>query len=90
MTYGGQGAIFRTIQDSRMGDPVAVSVASRGYILSVADYDGKKLLSFRIGGMTDRHGRHYGCGPNGTDSWEFGGEIDFAGHPFLVNTANVN
>jgi len=90
VTYAGQGAVYRTIQDSRMGDPVAVSVASRGYIVSVADYDGKKLLSFRIGSITDRHGRYYGAGADGKAGWEFSGEIDFAGHPFLVNTANVN
>ena len=90
VTYAGQGAVYRTIQDSRMGDPVAVSVASRGYIVSVADYDGKKLLSFRVGSITDRHGRYYGVGADGKGSWEFTGEINFAGHPFLVNTANVN
>jgi hypothetical protein len=90
VTYAGQGAVYRTIQDSRMGDPVAVSVASRGYIVSVADFDGKKLLSFRIGSITDRHGRYYGAGADGKAGWEFSGELDFAGHPFLVNTANVN
>ncbi len=90
VTYAGQGAVYRTIQDSRMGDPVAVSVASRGYIVSVADYSGEKVLSFRIGSITDRHGRYYGAGADGKAGWEFSGEIDFAGHPFTLNTANVN
>jgi len=90
VTQGGQGAVYRTIQDSRLDDPVAVSVASRGYIVSVADFSGKRLVSFRIGSMTDRHGRYYGAGADGKAGWEYSGSINFAGHPFAVNTANVN
>ena len=91
VTWAGAGAVYRTIQDSRMGDPVAVSTAVRGPILSVADFRGRKILSFRIGTINDnRNGVSYGCGPEGTDPFELAGELPFSGYPFLVNSSNVN
>lgn len=90
VTFNGQGTVYRRIRDSRMGDPVAVSVASRGNILSVADYNGKKILSFRIGALVDRQGRVYGCGPSGNDPYEFAGQLSFAGRPIALNSVNVN
>jgi hypothetical protein len=90
VTYGSQGQVYRRIKDQRMGDPVAVSVAYRGYIVSVADYSGRKLLSFRVGPITDRQNRTYGCGADGKAAWEFAGEMGFSGNPIAVNTANVN
>jgi hypothetical protein len=90
VTYNGQAQVYRRISDTRLGDPVAVSVAVRGNILSVADYSGKKILSFRVGTMKDRHGRVYGCGADGKAAYEFTGELPFAGSPFALNSANVN
>lgn len=90
VTYGGQGTVYRRIQDSRMGDPVGLNVAGRGNILSVADFSGRKLLSFRIGSMVDRAGRVYGCGADGKAPFEFAGEMSFGGYPFAISSANVN
>ncbi|HWA87262.1 MAG TPA: Ig-like domain-containing protein [Opitutus sp.] len=91
VTFGGEGAVYRTIEDQRMGDPVAVSTAVRGPILSVADFRGKKIVSFRIGNITDaRNGKTYGCGADGTAPFEFAGELPFYGYPFLINSTNVN
>jgi hypothetical protein len=92
VTFGGQGQVFRRIRDARMGDPVAVSVAIRGNILTVADYAGKKLLSFRVGKLVDPDDSTlvYGCGPSGQDDYEFAGELSLPGSPFLVGTTNVN
>jgi len=90
VTWDGKGKVFRRIRDTRMGDPVAVSVGSRGYILTVADYNGKKILSFRIGVIVDRHNQVYGAGEDGKDPFEFCGELSFAGHPFAVTSVNVN
>jgi len=91
VTFGGTGAVYRTIKDSRMGDPVAVSTAVRGPILSVADFRGKKLLSFRIGKITDsRNNAVYGCGADGTAPFEFAGQLPLGGYPFLVGSTNVN
>ena len=91
VTYNGGGAVYRTIKDKRMGDPVAVSTAIRGPILSVADFRGKKLLSFRIGKITDaRNNKVYGAGEDGKAPFEFAGSRSVAGYPFLVNSTNVN
>ena len=74
-----------------MSDPVSVSTAVRGPILSVADFRGRKILSFRIGTINDlRNGQSYGPGPDGTDPFEFAGELPFQGNPFLVNSSNLN
>lgn len=90
VTFGGQGKIFRRIRDKRMGDPVAVSVGTRGYIVTVADYSGKKILSFRIGAITDRYGVNYPCGEDGKAEFDFCGELSLPGRPFLVSSVNVN
>jgi hypothetical protein len=90
VTWQGQGQVYRRIRDSRMGDPVAVSVAVRGNILSVADFAGKKLMSFRIGTIRDvRNDKVYAPGdPN--YAYEFAGEMPLLGSPFLMNSANLN
>jgi hypothetical protein len=91
VTWLGSGAVYRTIQDTRMGDPVAVSVADRAYIVSVADFHGDKVLSFRIGALNDAgNGKVYGAGPTGTSPFEFAGELDEPGSPFMLNSTNVN
>ena len=91
VTYNGSGQIYRTIKDKRMGDPVAVSSAVRGPVLSVADFRGKKLLSFRIGKINDvRNNKVYGAGADGKAPFEFAGERPLPGYPFLISTTNVN
>lgn len=90
-TYQGKGQVHLTIKDRRMEDPVAVSTAVRGPILTVADFNGRKLLSFRVAPIHDARNKvTYGCGPDGTDPVEFAGELPVAGRPFLVGSANVN
>jgi len=90
-TYQGNGQVHMTIKDQRLEDPVAVSTAVRGPILTVADYNGKKIVSFRIGEIYDARNKvTYGCGPTGKDAFEFAGELSLPGRPFLVGSANVN
>lgn len=90
VVWGSKGEVYRRIRDSRMGDPVAVSVAMRGYIVSVADFRGKKVLSFRIGPIGGRYGEFYGAGADGKADFEFAGELSVAGNPLFVNSVNVN
>jgi hypothetical protein len=91
VTFEGKGAVYRTIKDKRMGDPVTVSTAVRGPIVTVADFRGKKILSFRVGRINDyRHNKIYGCGYDGKAPFELGGVLNFKGFPFLVNSTNVN
>ncbi|HYP18032.1 MAG TPA: hypothetical protein VEQ65_12545 [Opitutus sp.] len=91
VTFGGAGAVYRTITDKRMDDPVAVSTTFRGPILSVADFRGKKMISFRVGRIHDlRNNKVFGCGPDGKAPFEYAGDVPFAGYPFLINSTNVN
>ena len=91
VTWGGEGAVYWRIRDSRMDDPVAVSVAQRANIVTVADFAGKKILSFRVGAIKDaRNGVTYGCGADGNAPYEFAGELSLPGSPFAVNSTNVN
>jgi hypothetical protein len=90
VTWGGKGTVFRRIRDKRMGDPVAVGVGSRGYILTVADYNGKKIMSFRIGTIVDRYHQVYPAGEDGKAEFDFCGELSVAGHPFAISSVNVN
>jgi len=90
VTWEGKGQVYRRIKDSRMGDPVAVSVATRGNIVTVADFNGRKILSFRMGSIGGRNGEVYGAGKDGKADFEFAGEMSVEGHPFAVNSANVN
>jgi hypothetical protein len=90
VTWHGQGQVYRQIKDSRMGDPVGVSVAVRGNIVTVADFAGKKLLNFRIGTLRDtKNDKVYPPG-DPAYSFEFGGELSLPGSPFMVNSANLN
>jgi hypothetical protein len=90
VTWHGKGEVYRQIKDTRMDDPVAVSVSIRGNIVTVADFAGKKLLNFRIGTLTDTlNDKVYPPG-DPAYSFEFGGELPLLGSPFLINTANVN
>jgi hypothetical protein len=90
-TFQGQGAVHMVIRDARMGDPVAVSTAVRGPIVTVADFAGRKILSFRIGPIVDvRNKVTYGAGMSGNDEFEFAGELALKGRPFLVGSANTN
>jgi hypothetical protein len=90
VTWGGKGEVYRRIRDARMGDPVAVGVASRGNVITVADYQGRKLLGFRIGTLSDgRNNRTYPPLEDG-QKYEFTGELFLSGNPFLVNSTNVN
>lgn len=91
VTFEGKGAVYRTIKDKRMTDPVAVSTAVRGPILTVADFRGKKILSFRVGPIIDARNKvTYGMGADGKADFDLAGELPFAGNPFLVNSTNVN
>jgi len=89
VTFSGAGAVYRTIRDKRMGDPVAVRqrCVARSF---GGRFRGKKILSFRVGKITDsRNNKVYGCGADGTAPFELAGQLPVAGYPFLVNSTNV-
>jgi hypothetical protein len=91
VTWHGDGRVYRRLRDNRLSDPVAVGVASRGNIVTVADFGGRKLVSFRIGTIVDsRNNKTYPPGGDGTYNYEYAGDLSFPGAPFLVNSTNVN
>jgi hypothetical protein len=92
-SYREKGAVYREIKDKRLGDPVAVSVAYRGNIVTVADYNGKGLHSFRVGPLSDNgsygYSATYQVNNPGFD-FDYAGFMPLAGFPFMLNSANVN
>jgi hypothetical protein len=89
--------IVRTLEDTRIGDPVVADPSDRGPVVTVVDFTGKKLLNFRVGPTEVNGGKPpsgYGCGVGGTDASctaaEFGGELLIKGTPFYFGTTNVN
>ena len=96
VSYQGQAQEYQRIADLRIIDPVCVSVSDRFNVLTIADYNGKQVVSVRIGVVNDRVdewgkvGEAFGCGSTGTDAFEFAGALPVAGYPFHVASSNVN
>ena len=96
---GNSGSIVRTLQDTRLKDPVAVedsdNFANSGYVLSVADYTDKSIKNFRYGPIIFSEGGACpgptGCPVQATNGIqiEYGGALALPGKPFQVTTANV-
>jgi hypothetical protein len=99
---GRSGRVVRTLQDSRMVDPIAAedidNFANVGMTLSVADYGGRSVLNYRYGTVlfADR-GAEWACQPphgcpvkpTGNVAIEFGGGFKMQGRPYQINTSNV-
>jgi hypothetical protein len=99
---GNSGSVIRTLQDSRIVDPIAVedadNFASDNMVLSIADYTGKAVSNYRYGAVVfaDRGGS-WSCQPptgcpvqaTGSVNIEFGGSYAMEGKPFHIRTANV-
>jgi hypothetical protein len=97
---GNSGSVVRTLQDSRIVDPIAVedvdNFASDNMTLSVADYTGKAVSNYRYGSVVFAGGGACpastgGCPVQGTGgmNMEFGGSFAMEGRPFMMRTANV-
>ncbi|MDM0081258.1 hypothetical protein QTI17_11695 [Variovorax sp. J31P179] len=96
---GNSGSIVRTLQDSRLADPIAVedadNFATMGYVVSVADYAGKALRNYRYGPVVFADGK--ACAtttscpvtPTGNVAIEYAGAMPYPGKPFQLKTANV-
>ncbi|GAA4335017.1 hypothetical protein GCM10023165_11250 [Variovorax defluvii] len=99
---GRGGRVVRTLQDSRLVDPIAAedidNFANVGMTMSVADYAGRAVLNYRYGTVVfaDR-GAQWACQPpkgcpvqaTGGIGIEFGGGFGMEGKPFQINTSNV-
>ena len=90
------GSIRRTLQDSRLKDPVWAedndSHGTDSYVLTVADYAGAQVANYRYGPVTfgSNSGgacQSPGCGMSG--QFEYGGSFAVPGGVFQVTGANV-
>src|SRR5437868_1503075 len=96
---GNSGSIVRTLQDTRMIDPISIedadNFANSNNIVSVADYAGKAIRNYRYGPVIFIDGKACpapnGCPvtPTGSISAEYGGAMALPGKPFHLKTANV-
>ncbi|MDM0034201.1 hypothetical protein QTI33_18855, partial [Variovorax sp. J22P271] len=96
---GNSGSIVRTLQDTRLADPIAIedadNFATMGYVVSVADHAGKALRNYRYGPVIFTDGKACPTAsscpvtPTGSVAIEYGGAMAFEGKPFQVKTSNV-
>ena len=90
---GNSATVTKTLRDTRMKDPVWVedndNHGSEVPLVSVTDYTGKQLLSYRYGNIIfhTNGGNTYGIGGNG--QFECGGAYQIQGRPFQVSGSNV-
>jgi len=99
--FGANGSsIARTLQDPRMQDPIAVedadNFANMGYVVTVADHEGRAVHNFRYGPVAFIDGGSCPKAPSGCPVTptngiriEYGGKMDLPGKPFHVSGANV-
>jgi hypothetical protein len=87
ITHGDQGAVYQRLTDIRLEDPVNAVVADRANVLTVADFNGRKIVSFLIGSVTDRQNRQYNAPASG---YQYVGEMPLDGCPFAISVAPVN
>ena len=96
---GNGGRIVRTLQDTRMADPIAVedgnNFATMNNLLSVADYAGKAVRNYRYGPVIFTDGKACATAtscpvtPTGSIAIEYGGAMNVLGKPFQITTSNV-
>jgi hypothetical protein len=96
---GNSGSIVRTLQDTRMADPIAVedgdNFATMNNLLTVADYAGAALRNYRYGPVIFADGKACATAtscpvtPTGSIAIEYGGAMNVLGKPYQVRTANV-
>lgn len=90
-TFGGKGIVTRTIEDSRLQDPVNVVACVRGPVILISDFGGKQVFGFRIGTITDTRSSPAKVYPPAEGKpWEISGILKLQGYPFAVTSENVN
>jgi len=87
------GSVFRRFTDSRFEDPVDIDVGERAYVMTVADWKGKKVVTYRFAPTPQGHvppNLSFGMGADGKAEVECGGELPIEGHVFKLSSTNVN
>ncbi|MBO9516109.1 MAG: hypothetical protein J7549_18490 [Variovorax sp.] len=91
------GTIRRTLQDSRLKDPVWAedndSHGTDSYVLTVADYAGRQVANYRYGPVVFWSNPNGACAPPSgcgmSGQFEFGGSYSVPGGVYQVTGANV-
>ena len=81
------------VTDSRIDDPVDIDVGERAYVMAVADWKGKKVVTYRFAPTPGEHlspSMSFGMGADGKAKVECGGELSIEGHVFKLSSTNVN
>ena len=90
---GNSGTVVRTLNDSRLADPIAAedtdNHSTESYVLSVADYGGRALRNYRYGPviMHNYGGQRYDT--QGGTGFEYGGAFDLPGKAFQITGSNI-
>jgi hypothetical protein len=87
------GSVFRKLTDTRLDDPVDIDVGERAYVMAVADWKGKKVVTYRFAPTPDDHvspKMSFGMGADGKADVECGGELPIEGYVFKLSSTNVN
>ncbi|MCY3023657.1 MAG: hypothetical protein NTW87_32150, partial [Planctomycetota bacterium] len=84
--------VYRRFRDSRFVDPVhcqqtRINSPDGTYIVTIADFKGRKLLNYRFGNATI-DGKAFPIS-DGKSEIEFTGAMDFPGYVFRINSDNV-
>lgn len=98
----GSGSVIRTLQESRVIDPIATedgeNHGTESYMVSIADYAGKGIHNFLYGPIIwHTYDSSKACAPakggcqmlNG-GPYEYGGTFKVPGKPFHASLANIN
>lgn len=88
-TWLGSGGVYDRFRDERLGDPVAIDIADRSDIRTIADFDGRKVVSFRFAGLRAPDCSEQPAYPLRGRA-ECGGEYELPGPVFQISTTNVN
>jgi hypothetical protein len=88
--------IKKTLQDSRIVDPITVDETQQSPLLTsvitLTDYAGKQVMNYRYAPISLQGGNtplHIGIGESGKDLFEFGGAYSVPGKPFDFTQSNV-
>ena len=95
-------SVFKTLQDNRMVDPVAVedvdNHGTESYVVTVADYSGKAVHNYAYGPIVMwTHDpkkapcpKPAGCRLQGNQPFEYAGSARLPGKPFHLSGGNIN
>lgn len=93
---GGKGTVYKRLRDASLLDPIAAEdvhqvAGTELYVVTVADYGGKRVSNYRYGPVFFRTNGNaeFGMGADGRAEFELGGTFATQGGAFAVSGANV-